>query len=77
MQSGVTSGGSALGLDRMLDAILGKAAPAAVGAACHQYRILEAASGDQASARTLPGQDRVVDDSRTVHEQRCLRQQVA
>ena len=58
----------ALGFDRMLDAILGKTAPASIGTPRHQHRILEAAGRDQAGARALPRQDRVVDDSRAVHE---------
>ena len=58
--------------DRMLDDVLRLARPAAIGAACNQQRVLEAGRGDEAGARALAREDRVVDDGRAVQEQPCL-----
>ena len=57
-----------VGCDRMLDRLFGLAGPAAIGATRDEQRILEPGGRDEARARALAGENRVVDDGRTVQE---------
>ena len=66
---------SPVGRHRVLDAVLGEAGPAAVGAARDRQRVLEAFGGDQAGLGAGAGEQRVVHNRRAVHEERRLRQQ--
>ena len=65
----------AVGRHRVLDAVLGQAGPAAIGAAGDDQRVLEAFGGDQAGPRARAGEQRVVHHRRAVHEERRPRQQ--
>src|SRR5690606_20792279 len=59
---GIYQGVGTFGLDDVLDAVFGQSAPAAIGTAGNQNRILKALCGQQPDFGAVAGQDGVIDN---------------